>query len=295
MSKFYACCFLLFVLPSFAIAQLPNTNLYLFKMTQLTDSLFHFKQAKFLTGFNLKGYNNQPQFFTNNELYFTAQAPEDSTQTEIYLLNLADYTKSRVTQSVDSEYSPTLLPDGGHFSCIRVEKDGEDTQRLWQFPINRSNNGRPVLKNVENVGYHFWVNDSMLVLFIVGEPHRLVMANINTQKVTNITANIGRCFQRLPNGNIAFLQKISDTNWQIKALDLDTYRSSLIVPSLEGSEDFVCLPEGTFLMAKGSKLYKYNKVIDKTWLEIADFAAYGIRSITRMAVSGDNKLVMVVN
>ena len=264
-------------------------------MTQLTDSLFHFKNPKFLTGFNPNGYNNQPQFFTNNELYLTVQTPEDTSQSEIYLLNLANYTKTKVTQSADSEYSPTLMPDGGHFSCIRVENDGKNTQRLWQFPIDRSNNGRPIFKDIKDIGYHFWINDFLVAMFIVGNPHRLIIGNTSDDSSRNITANIGRCFQKLPNGNIAFIQKLSDNNWQLKALDIDSYRSSVIIQCLAGSEDFVCMPEGTFLMAKGSKLYKFNKVIDKAWLEIADFKPYGIHNITRMSLSRDNKLVMVVN
>lgn len=295
MNKLPCLLVLFLVLPLLSVAQVPNTNLYMFKMTQLTDSLFEFKRPKFLTGFNPDGYNNQPQFFTNNELYITLQSPQDTNQTEICILNISNYTKTNVTQTEDSEYSPTLMPDGGQFSSVRVENDGKNTQRLWQFPINRSNNGKPVFENINNVGYHFWINDYLVALFIVGEPHRLVIANTKDGTSQNITANIGRCFQKLPNGNIAFIQKVSDNNWQIKALDLDSYRSSLIVRTLEGSEDFICLPEGTFLMAKGSKLYKFNKLLDKAWLEIANFNVYGINNITRMAISGDNQLVLVVN
>ena len=41
---------------------------------------------------------------------------------------------TRVTNTPESEYSPTVTPDGAHISVIRVEADG--TQRLWRFTID---------------------------------------------------------------------------------------------------------------------------------------------------------------
>ncbi|HFC00936.1 MAG TPA: hypothetical protein ENJ53_09055, partial [Phaeodactylibacter sp.] len=54
-----------------ANAQLPNCNIYLFQMEQKSDSLFLFKKPQLLTAFNSKGYNNQPAFLSNNEIYFS--------------------------------------------------------------------------------------------------------------------------------------------------------------------------------------------------------------------------------
>ncbi|HHH49361.1 MAG TPA: hypothetical protein ENK52_00085, partial [Saprospiraceae bacterium] len=73
MSKLYTTLFLLFGIVSISFAQLPSTNLYSFKMNQVTDSLFIFSQPKFLTAFNQQGYNNQPKFINNEEIYFTVK------------------------------------------------------------------------------------------------------------------------------------------------------------------------------------------------------------------------------
>ena len=42
--------------------------------------------------------------------------------------------RRRVTNTPESEYSPTVTPDGAHISVIRVEADG--TQRLWRFTLD---------------------------------------------------------------------------------------------------------------------------------------------------------------
>ena len=100
----------LLTISTMVIAQLPNTNIYVFSM-QREGQQFYFNQPKYLTKFNSKGYNNQPYFANNNELYMTAQLATDTTQTDIYALNLLTKTRTRLTATPESEYSPMLTPD----------------------------------------------------------------------------------------------------------------------------------------------------------------------------------------
>ena len=48
---------------SFALAQLPKSNIYMFDMAQATDSTYEFSNPRYLTLFNQYGYNNHPSFF----------------------------------------------------------------------------------------------------------------------------------------------------------------------------------------------------------------------------------------
>lgn len=276
-----------------ASAQLPNTNIYLFQMEQQGDSSFLFNNPQFLTNFNSKGYNNQPSFISNDEIYFSMGSTSENSQTDIVSLNLRSQVKTRVTQSDDREYSPTPLLEPYYFSCVRQEADGRNTQRLWFFPTDRSSQGKPLLPFQTNVGYHCWLKDEMVALFIVGDPNKLAIANTLDKSVVTLTSNIGRCLQRLPNGNLAFIHKSTETNWKIKELDVNTMRSKTIVSSVPQSEDFVVLPNNTFLMAKGSKLFKYKIGWDTQWLEVADFGKHNLKNITRMAISKNGKLALV--
>ncbi len=282
--------------------RLPTTNILAFDLKPIGDSIYQFKNPKFLTGFNKQGYNNQPYFMSDDELYITVQRSLDTTQTDIFALNLRSNALTQVTATVESEYSPTFVPPAGgsdnqqyKFSCVRVEADGQNSQRLWTFPISRANNGEAAIRTIRNVGYHYWIDYRDVLLFLVDNPHKMVIADTRDESTRFITSNVGRCFQELPNGDIAFLHKMSEDTWLLKQLNTKNYTTKLITAALPGSEDFCILGDGTIIMAQGTKLFKFNKGIDTNWLEIGDFSYYGMSNISRLAVNGaENRLVMVI-
>lgn len=250
----------------------------------------------FLTSFNPKGYNNQPQFFSANEIYLTAQFPADTNQTEIYALNLLSRTTTRITATATPEYSPTLQPGGRRFSVVRVEESG--VQRLWSLPVDRSDKGYPIFPTVTNVGYHCWLNDSLAALFLVGEntePHALGMVANDWQRPIRVAFNIGRCLQKTSDGRLAYVHKATEQTWFIKTYDPKKGSSDIVVKTLPGSEDFALLSDGTYLAGSGAKLYQYQPLRQKDWLEIADLSQYGVGSMSRLALSADGKLAVVVH
>lgn len=274
---------------------LEHFDIILFTLNQQTDSTWRPLAPRYLTAFNPTGYNNQPQFFSPYEIYLTVQFPEDTTQTDIFVLNPALRTTAQVTATTTSEYSPTRMPGGKYFSAVRVEPGG--TQRLWAFPLDRSDNGRPVFPNILGVGYHCWLRDTVAALFIVGENnsnHYLGLAGTKRQQLQRIAFNVGRCLQKMPDSRLAFVQKATEQTWFIKTYDLNTKTSGIVIKTLPGSEDFTVLPDGTFLAGQNAKLYQYNPRRQTDWKEIADLSRYGVHKITRLAASEDGKLAIVV-
>ena len=294
MKFFYSILFIL-IGTSFSIhAQndIPSTNIYLFEIDQENDTLFNFTNAKFLTNFNTDGYNNQPCFIRDNELLFSARTAGQN-QNDIYLLDLEKGTKLQITKTAESEYSPILMPDKFHFSSVRVELDDNGTQRLWRFPLSRQNNGKPVFDYLVDIGYHEWLDERRIVLFIVGEPNYMVVADTRDGSTQHLASNIGRAFKKLPNGNLAYIHKATESTWFIKELDKTSLRSEIIVETLAGAEDFAIMKNGTYLMGRGAKLFKFMPNQDEDWVEIGDFRDYNFSSITRLAISGDGKLALV--
>lgn len=276
------------------IAQdVPVSNVYAFTMKKTDETTYNFSNPKYLTAFNRNGYNNQPSFIEPNLLYLTVQLPDES-QTDIYALDLDNMVKTKVTATTEGEYSPTLMPTGGYFSSVRVEADGQGTQRLWKFPLDRFDQGEPVFKNIKGVGYHYWLNQYKAALFIVGQPSKLVLANTLTGSTIELMDNIGRGMQRLSGDNLAFIHKTNDQTWMLKEIDTYTYRTKDLIKTLPNSEDFILMDDGTYIMGNGSKLYKFNKYgSDQDWVEIADFQYYGIRNITRLALSSNGTIAIV--
>lgn len=276
-------------------AQLTPSQVYVFNMRQLADSTFTFSQPRLLTAFNARGYNNQPYFFTNNELYLSVQMPGEA-HPDLYAFDLERRTKARVTRTVEGEYSPARMPDYYSFSAIRQEVIGRDTVlRLWQFPVDRLTNGRPVFKYLQGMGYYCWLNNREVALFKVGSPNTLMLANTDTDQEAVLATNPGRCLQKMPNGNLAYVQKNDFAPWAIMERNIfrKDAQAQRIVTTLPEIEDFVVLPDGTLLAGKGSKIYKFNRFKDVEWEEIADLRYYNIRNIKRLAVSNDYKIAIV--
>ena len=277
----------------------PNTNVYLFDLMVTDSNDFKLTQPKFLTNFNASGYNNQPTFIDNEKIMLTVQAPGEQ-QTDLYHLDLTNKIKTRFTGTYESEYSAGFVPAfrakmaSRQVSCVRVATDENKTQYLWQYPFDRSSEGSAILENLTGVGYYAWSNTKKLALFIVGEPHTLVAVDLKTNNQVTITSNIGRCLRKFPNGDIAFVHMIDEKTWLLKRLNMSTYQPELVTAMLEGVEDFTLLKDGTILIAKGSKIYKFNRKKDISWKEIANLSSLGLRNISRMSVNfAGNKLALV--
>jgi hypothetical protein len=262
-------------------------NLLLFNLEQ-TGNQFKISKPQCLTGFNPSGYNNQPYFFAPNEIWLTSQHANDTNQTEIIALNFEANTLRAVTQTSLSEYSPTLMPDGTSWSAIVVEADGE--QRLWHFPAQGGGKGKVLLPNIKGVGYHAWLNETDLALFIVGTPHTLVKTSVNTQRQIKIASNIGRALQVHPNGKLYYVAKTTEQTWFIKSYQPSTEKQEIICKTLQDAEDFVLLSDGTIMMGSNSKLYIWQA---ETWKMVADLAEFGVKKITRLAAKY-GKIAIVV-
>ena len=224
------------------------------------------------------GYDNQPVFTLDGRaILFTS---ERGGQTDIYRFDLTSSTTEPVTRTAESEYSPTVVPGGGAISVIRVERDS--AQRLWRFPID---GGTPslVLEGIRPVGYHAWADGNTLVLFVLGSPNTLQVADTRTGRADTITTSVGRSLHRMRDGRVSFVHKVAEREWWIKALDVRTRAVTPLVRLQEGVEDYVWLPSGGVLAGKGSALHWWAG--GGEWQQVADFAAAGVGSITRLAVS----------
>ena len=290
--------FLLIATVHVSLAQLPTTHVYTFDLAR--DAVgFSFKNPRFLSSYNMYGYNNQPHFVNNNELYLSVQFPVDTNQTDLYSLSLINNTITRVTASAESEYSPTLMPDRRNVSCVRVDAGvgRPPVQRLWSYPLDRSSAGKDLLPLTQSIGYHCWLSDKKVALFIVdGAANFLKIASVDDQSSIQLTGGIGRSLARMNDGKLAFVQKATAKTWYIKALDPVAYSSTILTETLPGSEDFVLLPDGTFIMGLGAKLFSFHPADPrKQWIEIADLTVYGLTNIKRLAVSRESDKIAIVN
>jgi hypothetical protein len=236
------------------------------------------------------GYNNQPYFLPEGDsLLYTSIRDK---QADIYRYDLKSGKTTQLTETAESEFSPTVTPDAQYFSVVRVEADG--TQRLWKFPLA---GGPPslVLEKIKPVGYHTWIDANTLALFVLGQPNTLQLVDVKTEKAEVLAQNIGRTLRRVPGEDrISFVQKISDAEWLIKLVDLKTKEIVTLVKTLPGSEDYAWTMQGMLLMAKDSRMFAWDPKQGGDWREVADFSAIGLKGISRIAVSSRGDRLAIV-
>src|SRR6266404_4057402 len=239
---------------------------------------------------NWAGYNNQPGFMSDGQSILYTSMREK--QADIYRYDIGSAATIQVTHTPESGYSPTLMPDGKSISVVRVENDR--TQRLWKFPLA---GGAPslVLEKIKPVGYHLWVDDDTLALFVLGKPNTLQLVDLRSGKAEVIAENPGRILRRVPHENkFSFVHKVSDQEWLVKIFDLKTRNVATFIKTFPGVEDYAWTPSGVLLMANESKLFGRTKS-DFAWVELADFSHAGLKNITRIAVSPKGDRIAVVS
>lgn len=214
-------------------------------------------------------------------------------QTDIYRYDIASRQVSRVISTVESEYSPTMTPDGQGISVIRVERD--QTQRLWRF----TRDGRQptlIFENIKPVGYHAWLDERTVVMFVLGEPATLQVADTATGTAQVAATDIGQSVQRIPSGGVSFVQQgpkgamIS----QVVLQDGKPVTKPLTAPVPGARQAHLAwTPDGTLLMAHSGWLHAW-KPGDTAWRAIADLEALGLKGVTRLAVSPKGDRIAIV-
>jgi hypothetical protein len=242
---------------------------------------------------NSPGYDNQPSFTPDGAGILFTSIRGGGTQTDIYRYDVASGATAQVTRTPESEYSPTVTPDGSHISVIRVEADG--TQRLWRFTLD---GGTPelVLAGVKPVGYHAWADDHTLVLFVLGSPASLQLADASAGTAELLVRGINRSIQRIPGGRtISFVARSgagADATLSIRELDPATKRDAPLVNAVAGAREADCAwtPDGMLVMAEKDVLYGWRRPSTGSgqaaeWKRLADLAALGLHNVTRIAIS----------
>ncbi len=241
--------FLFFLIPLLVKAQ-PATDIFMFTLT-LENNQPSLSTITNIT--NRKGYDNQPYFHhTQPFLYFASF--NDSGRSDIKYYNYKTKQTTQFTNTNEREYSPTLTPDGKFISCIVQGENG--AQDLGKYPVN---GGAPlILINNLTVGYHCWINQNSLLLFILDDStsNSLRHYNLLSKKDSVLIKNPGRCIQKVPGQNaLSFVEKKTKEEWLLKKYNSKTGIISTIASCLPGREDYCWLNSNIILISDGSTFF----------------------------------------
>jgi hypothetical protein len=241
---------------------------------------------------NRKGYDNQPFFHPSQPLlYYTAM--QDG-QTDIWSYNLKTNKRQKITNTIDSEYSPTVTPDKKYLSCI-VQRKSNGDQDLVKYNIKNPTETQMIFESQKTgkIGYQAWLNTNELITFILGEPQTLHYQHLIAEKDTIIAQNIGRSIHLVPKQKaFSFVQQI-EKKWLIRSFNP---RKNIIMDIAESPQDSEhynsWLSENTILESRNNEIFSYN-LIDKKWKAVTLSNSLPKRKISRMAIRG-NKIAIVI-
>lgn len=274
--------------------QIPPSSIYLVQPSRVNSLTLTDDHPKYLTNFNPNGYNNHPFFVDNDRLIISSKMPNQA-EPDLFELNTAAQTLKKLTQTTSGEYSMSRLPESGDLTFIRQENfESETLIRVWGFPNDNLESSQPLFPHLINTGYHCWLNANQIVLFIVEGSNRLVLTDREGLNFTTITEYPGRCFKLLPNGNLIYLSDFPDEGPMLKIFNPNTSSSFYLAQPIGEVQDFEVANEN-IIMAKGKRIFKLDWTQDSPeWTEFSNLEVIPGRQITRMALSNNGQLAIVV-
>lgn len=273
--------------PRFLFAQ-DNTEVFVFDIAPAYEGL-ELLNARNVS--NNEGYDNQPAFISNETLVF---AGNNDGQTDISEYNFTTQVKKWANPKTDgSEYSPQKFPSNNDLAAVRLDKDGK--QRLYKYN-SKTGSSIEIIENLEVAYFAFYNDEKILATILANDQMDLVLINLKTRRVDTLLQNAGRSLQKVPKTNsMAYTLVNEEKNLDLYVLNMDSDDSFFICELPFGTQDYVWLNDTQVLAGMGSKLFIYDTLGKPEWNKVASLDEYGIKNITRMAISPNgNKLALVV-
>lgn len=240
---------------------------------------------------NRPGYDNQPSFSVDGESILFTSIQEDG-QADIYRYDLAADAIQRLTDTPESEYSPTPIAlFGPGFSTVRVERDS--AQRLWWFP-DRGGPPRLLLPGVRPVGYHAWGANGDLLLYVLGTPPSLYHTRPGGSDLTLVARNVGRSLRAMPGrGTFSYVALEVGPEATLMEFDPVAMRSRPLAVLPEGAVEVTWTAAGEAWTAVGARILRWRPGA-VGWDEIGRVQVPGLGSASRLTLRRDGRWLAVV-
>lgn len=239
---------------------------------------------------NNEGYDNQPSFISNEAIIFAAN---NNGQTDISEYDFNTKIKRWVNiETEGGEYSPQKFPASNDFAAVRLDKDGK--QRLYRY--NSEKGTSTILIEDLKVAYFSFYNDQKIMATVLNNDKLdLTMIDLQSKSVDTLFKDAGRSIQRVPKTKSMSYTLVNESKTlDLYVLDIISEESYFICELPSGVEDYIWLNDTQILVGLGSNLYIYDTLGEPEWNKVASVSEYGIKNISRMAISPNGKKLALV-
>ncbi|MEO7991276.1 MAG: hypothetical protein ABI663_17125 [Chryseolinea sp.] len=272
-----------------AVMAQPGTEIYIFDLKLKKDKITISNPTRVT---NHPGYDSQPFFHPDKPILYYASA-DTSGRTDILSYNYQTKESKKFTSTSEREYSPTVTPDKKFVSCI-IQRD-DSKQDLGKYPIE-GGDAITIINNL-TIGYHAWLDNDNVMVFVLGEPQTLRLYNVPTAKDLLLADSIGRSLHLIPKTKtISYVDKSSASKYLIKRVkSIDAI--DVLAEALPNREDLTWTNDGRIVMSDGEKLFYLDTEKSKEWKPIKVIGGtLPLKGISRLAInSTGDKIAIVMN
>jgi hypothetical protein len=217
---------------------------------------------------------------------FSGLRSADSTS-DIYRIELRSGTETRVTRTPENENSPTVDRAGGYLAVRWLPATLFKQYGLWHYAPDGTPE-RGVLPGPDTTGYYVPLDAGDYALTRPKSKSTIALFSAQTGRITDLDSGVTNLpAQRIPGQRaISYTHVDSLARHEIRSIDLESGRVSIVAPTLPGRTAHVWLPgRSMLLMAKGNAVYARRPGSDTAWVRIAEFASPELRNLTAYVVS----------
>ncbi len=263
----------------------PGTEIYLFDIND-EETIPSLQSPKNIT--NSRGYDPQPKFSKNGQTIYYTKIRDG--QADIYQYQLESGATSVYMQTLESEYSPTIIPEETGLSVIQVDEKGDQ----YLVKINVVDGSVKRYSDLKQVGYHTWTKGKQLHLwtFILSDQGGDLYHQAKGQKATKVANNIGRSLLTDKGQQQLYYIDKNNQPWQIRSRKNKTGEGKHMIDLLLGSEDFTLDSKGRFWTSQGQSLFVSTD--GRYWILVTQFINDKMGSISRVTTNPKADKIAIV-
>ena len=237
------------------------------------------------------GYDNQPTFTPDSRSFLYASQRSDLT--DVYEYDLETRETREITDTPEMpEYSPMPNADNTHFTVVRENTSPDQT--VWRVD-RKTGASEWALTSREPIGYYMF-NSRGEALVWIRYAFAIHLARPSRNESVFVTGHAAPSAPQLVPGTDQFTfvhRQVNGESW-IKKLDPDDRSVTPVAPLLGEQIYYGWTTDGILLTARDSTLYQWTPGESHEWAEVADLSPFGLRGITRLAVSPDGTKIAIV-